>query len=284
LKADLLLDAKTDLGESPFWDEDTQQLTWVDISNGSIHRCSASGEAAPVQMIGGQLSAIAPRRAGGLIAALDDGISLLDAEGAVHRIATFSGVDPWRMNDGKCDPQGRFWAGSVQLSRVWKTACLWRIDPDLSAVCALESVSVSNGLDWSPDGKTMYYNDTYTCGVDAFTFDPCSGTISDRRRSLSVPRDRGLVDGFTVDSEGGIWVALHRGGEVWRIDDNGEILAVVEVPVPDVTSCCFGGRDLDQLFITTAISHVSERPQPHEGGLFVCQVPVPGRLPYQFGG
>jgi sugar lactone lactonase YvrE len=284
LSADLLVDAQTDLGESPFWDADTQQVTWVDITTGSIHRCSSSGTSAPVQLVGGQLSALAPRRVGGLIAALDDGISLIDADGSVHRVASFTGISPWRMNDGKCDPQGRFWAGSVQLSRVWKSSCLWRVDADLSAECVLEDVSVSNGLDWSPDGHTMYYNDTRTCGVDAFAFDPDSGEISGRRRVLSVPADSGLVDGLTVDSEGGIWVALHRGGEIWRIDGRGKLLAVVEVPVPDVTSCCFGGPGLDQLFVTTAISHISVQPQPHEGGLFVCQVPVTGRLPYQFAG
>jgi sugar lactone lactonase YvrE len=284
LQADLLLDAETDLGESPFWDAATQHVTWVDITTGSIHRCSTSGGAAPVQVVGGQLSAIAPRAAGGLIAALDDGIALLDADGSVHRVATFTGVSPWRMNDGKCDPHGGFWAGSVQLSRVWKTSSLWRIDPDWGVTRMLEGVSVSNGLDWSPDGKTLYYNDTRTCGVDAFNFDPYSGEISDRRRVLSVPPESGLVDGLTVDSEGGIWVALHRGGEIRRIDDRGEVRTVVEVPVPDVTSCCFGGPNLDQLFVTTAISHKSERPQPHEGGLFVCQVPVTGRLPYQFAG
>jgi len=148
-----------------------------------------------VHVVGGQLSALAPRRVGGLIAALDDGISLIDADGSVHRVASFTGVSPWRMNDGKCDPQGRFWAGSVQLSRVWKSSCLWRVDPDLSAVSVLEDVSVSNGLDWSPDGHTMYYSDTRTCGVDAFAFDPDSGEISGRRRVLSVPADSGLATG-----------------------------------------------------------------------------------------
>ena len=151
---------------------------------------------------------------------------------------------------------------------------LYRLDPDLSVTTMLKGVTISNGLGWSPDGLTMYYIDTPTRGVDAFAFDPPTGEIADRRRIIDIPPDNGLPDGMTVDSEGGLWVALWGGDAVHRYLPDGTLERIVELPCRVVTSSAFGGALLDELFITTASLGLTPdelEAQPGAGGLFSCR-------------
>src|SRR5918999_4891566 len=179
-----------------------------------------------------------------------------------------------RMNDGKCDPAGRFWAGTMAMDGARGRGALYRLDADRSVARMLGAVSVSNGLAWSADSSTMYYIDTPTGSVDAFEFDADAGAISGRRPFVKIDGGDGMPDGMTIDSEGGLWVALWGGGAVHRYDAGGRLDGIVEVPASLTTSCTFGGSDLGDLYITTASTGLGEaelRDQPLAGSLFCCR-------------
>jgi sugar lactone lactonase YvrE len=173
------------------------------------------------------------------------------------------------MNEGACDPDGRFYCGSMAYDKRPGTSALYRLDPDGSVRVVLEGVTVSNGLDWSPDGSLAYYNDTDTHRTDVFDYDMDSG-LSGRRLFVEIP---GRPDGLTVDAEAGVWVALSDGGQVRRYTAEGVLDAVIELPVTKVTACAFGGSQLDQLFITTSREGLAASSEPQAGSLFRA---VPG--------
>jgi sugar lactone lactonase YvrE len=214
------------------------------------------------------------------------------------------------MNDGKVDPQGRFWAGTMAYSVAAGAGALYRLDPDLSVTRMLHGVTISNGLDWSNDGRTLYYIDSLSgerpvgpdqVGIDAFDVDPTHGTLSNRRAAIRFPNARGgptsmtLPDGMTLDAAEHVWVAVAGSGEVRRYTPTGELDTVVEMPVACPTSVAFGGRDLRDLYITSMTLEESvpaayrrheafSRPRPLEGALFRCRTAVPGRLSPMFKG
>jgi sugar lactone lactonase YvrE len=192
------------------------------------------------------------------------------------------GIDPAadsvRFNDGACDPQGRFWAGTMSLDGRTGSASLYRLDTDLRVTRVLDGVSVSNGIGWSPDGATMYYVDTATDRIDAFDFDGVVGTPGRRRTFVELPGP-GSPDGLCVDADGAVWVALWGGWSVERYLPDGTRDAVVELPVAQVSSCAFGGPELEQLFITTAwdgLSAADREAQPLAGALFRVEPGVRG--------
>ena len=175
------------------------------------------------------------------------------------------------MNDGACDPQGRFWAGTMAYDESPGAGALYRLELDGSCTTMLTGLSISNGIGWSPDASTMYLNDSGTGCVDAFRFDGSSGTISDRRTLVHIDRPGVAPDGLTVDREGGIWIALWNGGAVSRYAPDGSLLATVRLPVERPTSCAFGGPGLDTLFVTSARTDLDDDAlarQPHAGRLF----------------
>lgn len=270
----LRVNAHAVLGEGPSWDPVTGDLLWVDILGRRVHRFGvARGSEGPSLVTDGHVGAVVPRRNGGLVLALARAFALLEpgASAPATTIPVEADRPGNRLNDGKCDPAGRFWAGTMAYAATPGAGSLYRLDPDLSVTMMLESVTCSNGLGWSPDGRTMYFIDTGTGGVDAFAFDLATGEIADRRRIIDIPSHDGLPDGMTVDAEGGLWVALWGGGAVRRYLPDGTLERIVELPCRLVTSCTFGGELLDELFITTASVGLTPEEldaQPGAGGLF----------------
>ena len=191
------------------------------------------------------------------------------------------------MNDGYCDPRGRFWAGTMSMAHSPEAGALYRLDSDLRATRMLEHVTTSNGIDWSPDARRMYYVDTATRRIDVFDFDVETGTIANRRPFVEVPIRAGKPDGLIVDAEGGVWLALWGGSAIQRYTPDGTLERTVALPVTHPTKCAFGGPDLGDLFITSARSPVPENAraaQPHAGSVLHCRPGVTGRLPTPFAG
>lgn len=266
------------LGEGPVWDAKTQHIYWLDILDGIIHRYQPYTQVyrhwrLPETMVG----AVALCEENRLLAALHDGFAFFDlAKGAIKPI-----VDPEshlpdnRFNDGKCDPSGRFWAGTMALSEKNGAGSLYGLDQDLTCTPKLSGVSISNGLAWTADGQTMYYIDTPTLSVFAFDFELVSGTISNRRTVIDISEAEGFPDGMTIDREGKLWVAHWDGGQVARWDPlSGKKLLSYALPAARITSCTFGGENLQDLYITSArvgLSTTELQEQPLAGSLFVIK-------------
>ena len=228
---------------------------------------------------------------GGVVAALRDGFAFIDTDTAeVSPICDPEEDKPEsRFNDGKCDPAGRFWAGTCsETCDVAGAGSLCCLDADLQTRKALDNLTIANGLAWSPDRKTMYYIDTPTFEVWAFDYDLETGEIRDRRTAVPVPEDAGFPDGMTIDAEGMLWVAHWGGSRVCRWNpDTGEKLGEVRLPVQNVSSCVFAGESLDTLYITTSRLGLEEealKDQPLAGGLFCVTPGVPGTPTDAFAG
>jgi sugar lactone lactonase YvrE len=252
--AELAIDIRCLLGESPVWHAEAEELLWVDIRNALLYRWSSRSGNTTTIHVGHAVSAVAPRASGGYIVATRLGYGTVDEGGAFEVLSPVeSDLAEHRMNDGKCDRQGRFWAGTMSERHEPGAGSLYRLDRGGSVARVLEGVTISNGLDWSPDDTTMYYVDSLAGSLDAFDFDAQSGEVTRRRRLVEIDRSLGLADGIAVDVDGCIWVALHSGGAVHRYSPSGALLARLELPVAIVTSCAFGGSDLRDLYITTAV-------------------------------
>ena len=289
LRAELLVDAHTTLGEGPVWDEVEGCLWWVDILEGRIHRTDAASAEDRSFSVGQSVGAVAPRKSGGLVAAVRDGFATVDLRsGRLDLVANLQDAEGrLRMNDGKVDPAGRFWAGMMAQNHRPGAGTLYRLDPDLRVTPMVRGTSISNGLDWSPDGRMLYYIDSTTRRVDRFAFDLDSGTIADRTTLIPIREGGGWPDGMCVDGEGFLWVALWEGWGVERYAPDGRLDRRVEVPAAQASSCAFGGPDLELLFITTAQEGFPPGglpDQPHAGGLFVCRPGVRGRAAFRFAG
>jgi len=285
-----VLDAKATLAEGPTWLEDRRALMWVDIDSCLVCLFDPASGANRTWKMPSHVSAVAATTKGDFLAATKQGILRLDLETGnitplVHPEQDVSGN---RFNDGKCDPLGRFWIGSISYQRTPEAASLYRIDGSLHVRKMLANVTTSNGLTWSLDGTTFYYIDTPTRRVDAFDFDGSSGQISNRRTIIQVPEAMGKPDGMTIDREGMLWVALWGGWGISRWDPNaGELLGFVHVPAERTSSCCFGGDDFDTLFITTArtgLDEVALSQQPQAGGIFAVKPGYRGIASYRFAG
>lgn len=285
-RAELFHDGHALLGEGPVWDAKDGLLLWLDIDAGQIWRVKPGGK--PEHMdVGQKVGAVALRSEGGFALALKAGFALLDRWGdAVELVASPEKDKPKnRMNDGKCDSAGRFWAGTMSPERG--DARLYRFDPDRSVHTMVEGVSCSNGLAWSLDDRTMYYIDTPTRRVDAFDFDAATGAISRRRALIEVPREHGSPDGMTIDESGCLWVAFWGGGAVRRYTPQGMLDRTVAVDARDVTCCVFGGSDRSELYITTAscsLGPAEREAHPHAGGVFVTRPGIKGTPVSAFAG
>jgi sugar lactone lactonase YvrE len=271
------------LGEGPVWDAVRSELVWVDIERGLIHRLGPDGAQSSVDA-GQPVGCAVPRARGGLALALRDGFALLPAGGGEPRLVApvEDGRPDMRMNDGGCDRRGRFWAGTMSLTGDTRTAALYRLDAELRVTRVLPGVSISNGLGWSPDDRWLYHVDTARRRIDVYEFDLAHGTIGGRRAVIAVAPEDGRPDGLAVDAEGGIWVALWGGGAVRRYTPDGCEDARVELPVSQVTSCCFGGPDLATLYVTSACRGAEH--EPLAGSLFACRPGVTGLPATPFAG
>jgi sugar lactone lactonase YvrE len=277
--AEQVTDAVAYHGEGPVWSERWGGLRWVDMLAGDVLSLTADGsvEGRPIAGVG---AALRPRREGGAVLGIERGFALEDAGGTITRLSELWTDERLRMNEGACDPDGRFYCGSMAYDKQTGAGALYRLDPDRSMHLVVENVTVSNGLDWSPDGSLAYYNDTDTGRVDVFDYERDSG-LSDRR---SFVETGARPDGLTVDAEGGVWVALSDGGAVRRYTADGVLDEVVELPVTKVTACTFGGPRLDQLFITTSREGLDAGAEPVAGSLFRALPGVKGLPVREFAG
>lgn len=277
----LVVDAKTELGEGSIWDPKEKKLYWVDIEGKALHLFDPVSGKDQSFSVGARIGTVVPVRGGGALVALQNGIHAIDTRTGKLRLLINPLMDTaLRFNDGKCDPAGRFWVGTLALDNRRKGAVLYRFDKDKSLHLMLDSVSISNGIVWTKDKKTMYYNDTPTMTVQAFDYNNATGELSNRRVAIRIPRGAGSPDGMTIDADDKLWIALWGGGAVGRFDPlTGELLQKINVPAPNVSSCAFGGDRLETLYITTARAWVSNSKLaefPLSGGLFSVKPGVHG--------
>jgi sugar lactone lactonase YvrE len=280
--------AGAEVGEAPIWDSANSRLIWVDIAGFAVHfydpQTRQDASTAVEQMPGVAI----PRRNGGLVIAIGHGFAFLDDDGRLEWIEQLpQGSVTLRMNDGKCDSAGRFWAGTMGLAAEPKAGSLYRMDADLAITRMRDGITESNGIDWSPDDRLMYHVDSLERRIDVYDFDIATGSIENRRRFLTVGHGEVVPDGLTVDSEGCVWVALWGGSQVRRFAPDGALQSVLELPTRQVTSCAFAGPELRDLYVTSAREGMTPEAlaqEPHAGALFVCRPGATGRAPHLFAG
>jgi len=274
-----LLHIKNILGEGPLWSGEEQALYWVDIIGESIQKYDTDTGKIKSFPQNEQISVIGFREQGGFIAAGKYGMKFWSPEENVLNPICNPEKDrkESRFNDGKVDRMGRFWAGTMTSSGA--ESALYRLDHDLSLHIMESGVTISNGIGWSPDNQTMYFADTLHYVIYAYDFDLESGLIANRRAFITVDPDGGVPDGLTVDSEGFVWCAFWGGAKITRFDPQGKVERVIPLPVTQPTSCCFGGKNLTELYITSAwdgLSNVERGSQPWAGDIFMVPTDVKG--------
>jgi sugar lactone lactonase YvrE len=287
MKPELLVDAKNTLGEGPAWDAKTDTLYWVDILEKRLHSYDGKGYVIPLN---DYVGCVAPCKDGKLILTLRFGFWALDLAAAKLTEIAVPREEPStnRFNDGKCDPVGRLLAGTMDMAEREANGSLYSLTPDGQVTKLLGGTRISNGLAWSPDYKAFYYIDTPTREVKAFDYDLQTGQISNMRVAFYVPEELGWPDGMTSDTEGNLWIAMWGGAQVTCWDPNqAKLLEQVKVPAQNVTSCVFGGKDMTELYITSARKDMDEGDLlhfPKSGGLFKLQTNVRGMPTFEFGG
>ncbi len=286
-QASLVYDAKASLGEGALWHRSSGQLYWVDIEGKQLHRYSPATQQNETFPMPSRIGTVVLDSDGNAIVALQNGIHRYNFASdslalLVNPLDTLPNV---RFNDGKCDPQGRLWVGSMHLEQTPKAASLYKVEGKQATVM-LEDITISNGIVWTSDRTKMYYIDTPTLTIMEYAFDAYAGTLSSARVAVKVPEAVGYPDGMSIDTEDKLWVAHWGGNAVIRWDPiTGEMLHKVEVPAPHVTSCAFGGEDLTTLYITTAREGLTNEQLstfPQSGGLFKTEVNVAGQETYLF--
>jgi sugar lactone lactonase YvrE len=276
------------LGEGPRWDAATGRLLWVDIEAGALHLFDpARGDDRKI-LLGNRVGAAAPVQGGGVLVALADRLAVVDLDDeSIRSLVEIPHDEGMRLNEGVCDPAGRFWVGSMALDYAPGAGALYRYSSDGGLDRVLGEVTLSNGIGWSPDGGTMYYIDSMAYRVDAFDYDLSTGAISGRRPLIVIERGAGIPDGLAVDDDGGIWVALWGRGAIRRYAPDGELDRMLAVPAHNVTACCFGGDDGRSLYVTTASVELSAeqlRERPLAGSVFVTEAGVSGPPAQPFAG
>jgi sugar lactone lactonase YvrE len=287
-RAEPVLEVRADLGEGPLWDAARGRLLFVDIMRGHVHAFDPVTARDEIVDVGRPVGAVACTRGGDWIAAAGQGFYRVGPEsGQVALVAEATRRRDVRMNDGYVDPCGSFWAGTMSLEGRDGQGTLYRLDADGSVHEMLAPVTTSNGIDWSPDGTLAYYVDTRTRRVDVFDFDRDRRRLTGRRTFVDLTGETGRPDGLIVDRDGGVWVALWRGGSVRRYRPDARLDDVIDVPAALVTKCAFGGPDLADLFITTARGGLSPgelEAQPLAGAIFRASPGARGQAPRFFGG
>jgi sugar lactone lactonase YvrE len=293
LEAELVVEAHDTIGEGPLWDERDEVLWWTDLTGRRLHRLDPSTSEHQVHEVEQEVGALVPRASGGFIAALRDGFASYDTAAGFTMLAPIDANRPdLRMNDGKCDRRGRFWAATMAFDCTPSAGSLHVLEPDGTTRTVLTGLTIGNGLAWTADDATMYYIDSTRQCVDAFEFDLDKGILGERRRVIEIapaddPASWRLPDGMCIDQEGFLWVAIYGAGLVCRYRPDGSVDTTIELPVDQVTCPAFGGPDLRDLYITTAAQEMSpadlER-QPLAGALFRVRTEVPGTAPFPYAG
>ncbi|MDR7304124.1 SMP-30/gluconolactonase/LRE family protein [Haloactinomyces albus] len=268
-------------GEGPVWHADWSGLRWVDMLAGDVLTRDSDSGLVRRRHVGTAVAALRPRIGGGAVLALERGFALADDELTDIRPLGELWNDPGiRMNEGGCSPNGSFYCGSMAYDAAPGAGTLYRLDPAGEVHTVRTDVTISNGLAWSPDGTTAYYVDTPTQRIDAF--DHADDEFTGRRTVVHIDPEAGAPDGLAVDSEGALWVALWGGGALHRYTTRGELLDIVELPVPRVTACTFGGPELDELYITTSRVDTDVKAHPEAGAVFRVSRTVPGLPPLPY--
>ena len=268
-------------GEGPVWHPGWGGLRFVDMLAGDVMTLRADGGLDRLH-VGSVAAVVRPRVGGGAVIGVERGFALEDPDGTITTLPELWSTTDVRMNEGGCDPDGRFYCGSMAYDQTEGAASLYRLDPDGSTRVVLDGVTVSNGLEWSPDGALAYYDDTPTGEIAVFDYDRAHG-LTNRRTFAALPDD-GRPDGLTVDAEGGVWAAAYGAGLVYGFSPDGTLVERVEVGAANTTACTFGGEGLDRLFITTSKENADLDADPLAGSLFVAEVGVRGRPVRPFAG
>jgi sugar lactone lactonase YvrE len=281
-----VLAAHNQLGEGALWSVDEQALYWVDIERNTFSRFLPATGVYETVDVGVPIGVLALRTTGGLVMATKKGFALWDKDTAELRYIINPEFDKpqLRFNDGAVDSRGRFWAGSMGGRGE---GALYRLDPDGSVHIIIPGVTIPNGIGWSPDDTLMYFTDTGTRTIYAFDYDAVSGNVINRRAFIEVPAEMGAPDGLVVDREGYIWSACWDGAKLVRYTPSGTVDRIIPIPALRPTSCVFGGPNLDELYITSAFTGLSEeqlKQYPLSGDVFRLKVDVTGREKFKFGG
>lgn len=292
-KLELVHDAKAILGEGPIWDERSGKLYWVNILGKSIQSFDPRSGNTKVYELDQYPGTLALKEDGGFVLAAQNGFYRLelneDGTSDLEKIADPEEHLPGnRFNDGKCDPRGRFLAGTLSLKEDKGAGSLYRLNVDGTVDVLMNDLTISNGMAWSDDGTVFYFIDTPTMQVKAYSYNLDIGEVGEGRVVKDFTDELGAPDGMTIDDEGMLWVALYGGWGVVQIDPaDGKVLQKIDVPASNVTCCAFGGENLDELYITTARQQLSDndlKEQPHAGGLFRYRPGVKGRPSFRFAG
>ena len=279
MDATQLTDPITHHGEGPVYAAAWGGLALVDMLAGDVLFLAADGGIERVH-VGEVAAVIRPRSGGGAVIAVQRGFVLREPDGTLTRLPEVFADPSLRMNEGGCDPAGAFYCGSMAYDQRPGAGTMYRLDPDGSVRTVLDAVTVSNGLDWSPDGSLAYYNDTATHRIDVFDWDPTAG-LTGRRPFVELGELR--PDGLTVDAQGGVWIALYGGGQVRHYTADGRLDETVPIPTASVTACTLGGPDGRDLFITTSKDDVPDTDRL-AGSVFTVRVDVAGQPVREYGG
>ena len=287
LNAELAVKLNCNLGEGPFWDSKKQELYFVDISNKQVLIFAPSSNSVEAITFDQEIGAVLLGQNSELIVAARDGLYAATRDGELKTLLApiDFGDSSIRCNDAKCDANGRIWVGTMAFDFKQGAASLYSFDSEnLKEI--LSDLTIANGLGWSPDQKTMYFIDSLTSRVDSFDFDLASGAISNRQPFVTFSDPGVIPDGMTTDEDGGIWVALFGGSAVRRFDSAGKLTHTVSVPATQVTSCCFGGPDMSELYITTAqyaMDAEALSKDPLAGSLFRVKTSFKGSASNRYG-
>lgn len=275
------------LGECPVWDEREAMLWWVDARFPAVKRLDPATGAVMMLVLPEIVGSIALREAGGMLAATKSGIHFFDpASGALEaKVNPETQLPDNRFNDGRCDRAGRFWAGTMSHVNRDPTGSLYRFDADFACTKLRNAIIIPNSLAFSPDGRTMYFADTNRHTIWAYDYDPASGAATGER--VFADTGKGRPDGSCVDAEGCLWNADYGASRVVRYTPAGKVDRTFELPVTNVTCCCFGGHDLDTLYITTATQRLTPEQlalQPLAGSLLALRPGAQGLAESRFAG
>lgn len=290
IQAQVILDVKAILGEGAIWHPFENKLYWVDIEGKLLHIFDPVTMADNAYSTSERIGTVVPVKSGGAIVALQNGIAHYDLSNdqIQYKLDPEKHLSNNRFNDGKCDPSGRLWVGSMALDEKKGAGSVYMVSPDFSIQKMITDVTISNGISWSLDGLKMYYIDSPTRKVVSYNFNNINGTISNPEVIIEVAEHLGFPDGMTIDSRGMLWIALWGSGGVGCWDPNtGDLLELIKLPAPHVTSCAFGGPDLNQLFITTARQGLGKEElgmYPNSGDLFMAEMDIQGVPAFLFGG
>lgn len=275
----------SNLGESPIWDERRARFMWVDITGARVHWYDPSGGGAGSIAAPQWISALVPCRDGRFIAFAYHSYYMLDPRTeSFELLGGMEGLEPHiRFNDCKCDKAGRIWAGTLSMDGQSGVGRLYRFSRELDATSVIERVTISNGMDWSPDGGTLYYIDSATGLIRAYGFREDTGELYGERTVVRIPDGEGVPDGMTVDREGMLWAAQWGGSRISRWNPvTGERILALHLPAERISSCAFGGKELQTLLITSAQGDHPDGGEPQAGACFLAEASCGGRAPYAF--